>query len=125
MVKHEFLMATLVVSTHMYGIAIGRPSKAMNEEVEKNGPEIEAVLRKSYEIWSQNKTSSTEAAKMSNLLNILFRKLEEMRAQKVRLSPSESETQVPLVQETDLMLPEEFNLMYHLQDMNGLFGDVF
>ncbi|KAM0742552.1 hypothetical protein ACQRIT_002729 [Beauveria bassiana] len=139
-IKHEFLMSTVVLCRHMYRVLAGPFGSPLLEAVlerrsggghdynEDNdadsaalpGPEVvEAALRHSHSIWQRGSAVSSEARRISSILDALFGKLGTK-------SPSPGESVPTLSSPFDgidpgLALLDEFGLLHHLQDMNSCF----
>ncbi|PMB70456.1 putative transcriptional regulatory protein C1F7.11c [Beauveria bassiana] len=139
-IKHEFLMSTVVLCRHMYRVLAGPFGSPLLEAVlerrsggghdynEDNdadsaalpGPEVvEAALRHSHSIWQRGSAVSSEARRISSILDALFGKLGTK-------SPSPGESVPTLPSPFDgidpgLALLDEFGLLHHLQDMNSCF----
>ncbi|KAF1737246.1 putative transcriptional regulatory protein [Beauveria bassiana] len=139
-IKHEFLMSTVVLCRHMYRVLAGPFGSPLLEAVlerrsggghdynEDNdadsaalpGPEVvEAALRHSHSIWQRGSAVSSEARRISSILDALFGKLGTK-------SPSPDESVPTLSSPFDgidpgLALLDEFGLLHHLQDMNSCF----
>ncbi|KAF4820686.1 Trichosetin biosynthesis cluster transcription factor TF23 [Colletotrichum siamense] len=73
LVVHEGLVATAALSTYLYRWSEAPPIDESGGAVSK--PEIEAMLRRSYETWSNWSNWSAEARRAVELLDLLFRKL--------------------------------------------------
>ncbi|OAA81234.1 fungal specific transcription factor [Akanthomyces lecanii RCEF 1005] len=133
-IKHEFLMSTVVLCRHMYRVAAGpfgspllevaleKSSSDSGDEGEAALPEpleVEAALRHSHSIWQRGSSVSSEARRISSILDALFRKLGTS-------SPRPGEPAMPSASPFDdidpgLALLDEFGLLHHLQDMNNCF----
>ncbi|KAF5511090.1 Trichosetin biosynthesis cluster transcription factor TF23 [Colletotrichum siamense] len=70
---HECLVATAALSTYLYRWSEAPPIDESGGAVSK--PEIEAMLRRSYETWSKWSNWSAEAQRAVELLDLLFKKL--------------------------------------------------
>ncbi|KID74342.1 Trichosetin biosynthesis cluster transcription factor TF23 [Metarhizium brunneum] len=120
-VKHEFLMATTVLITHMYRAAVGRPDIQQDSRERMLSQQVEVALRKSHEIWIRHSARSREAQRVANLLSVLFRKLQDADIQ--GLCKTRALDQTPGVQSDDqgLALFGEFGLLHHLEDLSVFF----
>ncbi|KAK2597364.1 hypothetical protein QQS21_006062 [Conoideocrella luteorostrata] len=118
-VKHEFLMATTVLITHMYRVGINWLSCRPETQV------IEATLRRSHEIWIRQGIRSKEAMRVAHMLDMLFAKLKDVRTPPI-LGDTELADQADnlLLQPGDpgLALFGEFGLLQHLEDLGNLFS---
>lgn len=132
-IKHEFLMSTVVLCRHMYRVAAGPFGSPLLEAALESSagdadgaallPEaqaVEAALRHSHSIWQRGSAVSSEARRISSILDALFRKLGAASSlpgeQPVMASSSPFDGIDP-----GLALLDEFGLLHHLQDMNNCF----
>ncbi|KAM3516246.1 hypothetical protein MY11210_000005 [Beauveria gryllotalpidicola] len=140
-IKHEFLMSTVVLCRHMYRVLAGpfgsplleavleRPSGGVDDYDDDNNdadsaalpdPQVvEAALRHSHSIWQRGSAVSSEARRISSILDALFGKLGTK-------SPPPGESVLTSSSPFDgidpgLALLDEFGLLHHLQDMNSCF----
>ncbi|KAG8406448.1 hypothetical protein J3458_021280 [Metarhizium acridum] len=118
-VKHEFLMATTVLVSHMYRTAVPRPDNQQNSKERMLSQQVEVALRKSHEIWIRQSALSKEALRVANLLSVLFRKLQDVEIQ--GLCKTRALVQTPSMQSDDqgLALFGEFGLLHHLEDLSA------
>ncbi|KAJ3472446.1 hypothetical protein NLG97_g10981 [Lecanicillium saksenae] len=134
-IKHEFLMSTVVLCRHMYRVAAGPFGSPLLEVAMEDGgggggsagkedalPElqtVEAALRHSHYLWQRQSSLSTEAKRISSILDALFRKIGTNAtppSDPVMTSSSPFDGIDP-----GLALLDEFGLLHHLQDMNNCF----
>ncbi|KAJ6784350.1 hypothetical protein PWT90_11142 [Aphanocladium album] len=134
-IKHEFLMSTVVLCRHMYRVAagpFGSPLLEVALEETVGGEEedaaalalpephtVEAALRHSHSLWQRQSPVSSEARRISSILDALFRKIGTS-------STPPSDTVITSSSpfngvDPGLALLDEFGLLYHLQDMNNCF----
>ncbi|ATY61420.1 fungal specific transcription factor [Cordyceps militaris] len=141
-IKHEFLMSTVLLCRHLYRVAAGPFGSPLLEAALESSsssiggarsggdeagsaaalPEpqtVEAALRRSHSIWQRGGAVSSEARRISSILDALFRKL-------AAESPLSGEPVVTSASPFDgidpgLALLDEFGLLHHLQDMNNCF----
>ncbi|KAM3433069.1 hypothetical protein NHJ13734_006608 [Beauveria thailandica] len=139
-IKHEFLMSTVVLCRHMYRVLAGpfgspllkavleRRSGGGDDYNEDNDADsaalpspdvVEAALRHSHSIWQRGSAVSSEARRISSILDALFGKLGTK-------SPPPGESVLTSSSPFDaidpgLALLDEFGLLHHLQDMNSCF----
>lgn len=150
-IKHEFLTSTVVLCRHMYRVAAGPDKSPLLRVVLAEGedgdgdaatsgdaapvrvtlPEahvVEAALRHSRSIWRRSSCVSSEAKRISSILDALFAKL----GSSARTSSSPSDVLVSSSSPFDgstappdidpgLALLDEFGLLHHLLDMNNYF----
>ncbi|KID83338.1 fungal specific transcription factor [Metarhizium guizhouense ARSEF 977] len=106
--NHEFLMATLVLFTHVYGIANGAPGSYLDDGEKAEMHEMEGVLRRARRTWSLRSAHSNEAATVDKLLGKLFRILD---------GPAEDASMGQL-DGVDWGFLAEFGLLSYLQDLS-------
>ncbi|TQV96251.1 hypothetical protein V2A60_003323 [Cordyceps javanica] len=146
-IKHEFLMSTVLLCRHMYRVAAGPfGSPLLDVVLERGGeshggsgdgdgdgandgadgtalpepPVVEAALRRSHSIWQRGSAVSSEARRISSILDALFKRLG---------AQSPAQTGEPVLMSSSpfdgidpgLALLDEFGLLHHLQDMNNCF----
>ncbi|KAJ6437954.1 serine/threonine-protein kinase [Purpureocillium lavendulum] len=118
-VKHEFLMATIVLVTHMYRLAIGRSSQVPGRWDGAHRQEVEAALSTSRDIWTRYMVQSIEAARVAKLLDMMFIRLKGTRARQPDLQ--EQAALAAQAVDGELAFLEESGLLYYLQDLNSYF----
>lgn len=121
-VKHEFLMATTVLITHMYRTTVSQPGRRADERKSKLAQEVEVALRKSHGIWMRQSARSKEAMRVANLLAMLFQKLKDTDVQQVHRTEIADEPVLMQSDDQGLALFGEFGLLHHLEDLSTFFN---
>lgn len=120
-VKHEFVMATMVLITHMYRVAIASSKGLLGSQDKAEADIAQAALRQSYDAWIRHSSESKEASKVVSLLRMLFRKLSDADGQARLQQDAAYEFGMIRPEYPDLALLGEFGILQHLQDLNDFF----
>lgn len=126
-VSHEFLMATIVVVTHMY--RLGTPNQSAEAEHMQYASvaqrqETEAALEASRVIWLRQSTGSKDAAKVTGILDTLFEMLRGHETGQPQTERNPNAFQLTLFGDEEANILEGFGLLYYLQDPRFAFGDM-
>lgn len=127
-VSHEFLMATIVVVTHMYRLVTPDQSaqvENMQYASVAHRQETEAALETSRVIWRRQCTGSKDAARITGILDTLFKMLRGPETAPGQAEPSPNAEHPTLFRDEDVNILEGFGLLYYLQDDRFAFGDIF
>lgn len=117
-IKHEFLMSTIVLCTHMQRLVFGEGAPgATGDAGAEEYHEIEAALRRSYHIWTRLKGRSKDATRVTDLLGALFRKMDG--GQEGLKTTDLMDDVIP-----DMDILGEFGLFHHLQDIEEYLGGM-
>ena len=114
-VKHEFLMGTIVLTTHLNRKLTNSPLAVSDER----DSEIETALRRSRDVWIRQSARSAEAARVANMLTRLFGMMKSDGLMDVDTSGLSSTLRPD---DPSFALLAQYGLLNHLQDLNGLFG---
>lgn len=127
-VSHEFLMATIVVVTHMYRlITPDQPAEAENRQYASvaQREETEAALETSRVIWLRQSTGSKDAAKVTDILDTLFKLLRGPDTEQRQAQENPNAARPTSFGDEEVNILEGFGLLYHLQDVRLAFGNMF
>ncbi len=117
-IKHEFLMSTIILCTHMQRLLFGGGAPGVSgDSGVAEAQEIEDPLRRSYHFWARLKDRSKEAQRVTNLLSALFDKLD--RGNQGFKTADFMDDVIP-----DMDILGEFGLTHHFQDINGYLGGI-
>lgn len=127
-IKHEFLMATTVLITHLYRASVSPlHAKHLDSEQKVMAQEAEVALRRSHQIWIRQSARSKEAMRVTNLITMLFQKLKDAEMPqfcKTEIVEEFPPLQSDMLQSDDpgLALFGEFGLLHHLEDLSTFFN---
>jgi hypothetical protein len=117
-VKHEFLMAATVLITHMFRTIASHSESQVVHENKMLDQEVILALRKSHGIWIRQSGRSREAMRVTNLLTMLFQKLEDLDVQQFCENATLEDFTVMQSDNAGLALFGEFGLLHHLEDLS-------
>lgn len=109
---HDFSMATVVVVANMYRLISA--GDAVNVEERQ---ETETVLRRSRAIWAKKCARSKDAAKVTGLLDALFKKLDAASARE--WSAADGVANMLLDDNDSMSVLDDFGLLTYLPDFQG------
>lgn len=140
-IKHEFIMSTVLLCRHMYRVAVGPAGSPLlrialeredgegddgtGEDDSSALPEphvIEAALRHSHGIWRRGVGVSAEARRISSILDALFARLSMSISPPSDIFTTATESSPFDGIDPGLALLDEFGLLHHLQDMSSPFS---
>ncbi|KAG8412127.1 hypothetical protein J3458_014321 [Metarhizium acridum] len=116
--NHEFLMATLVLFTHVYGITNSAPTNYLDDDEKAEMHEMEGVLRRAQRTWSLHSAYSKEATTVNKLLGKLFRILDSPSCEAEFVDGHADDGSTGQLDGLDWGFLEEFGLLTHLQDLS-------